>query len=106
MKAYILVTIHAVCAVILTTAACKRPVSAKLKGDWHTKNGEITLKITGKQFTLDSDLPIAEDYFVKDDTIYTSFEGNQPYTRFVIKELDEHKLKLQYPDSAVVEFAR
>jgi hypothetical protein len=106
MKSYVLVTIHTVCAAILATAACSGPVKGKIKGEWRSKNGETLLKITAKQFTMDSDSPVAEDYFIKGDTIFTSFEGNQPYTKFVIKALDDHKLKLMYPDSALVEFSR
>ena len=105
MKTYALFTIHIASAVILVTAACTGPVG-KLKGEWHSKNSETLLKITNKQITLDNDSPIPEDYFVKGDTIYTSFEGNQPYTKFVVKHLDEHSLKLLYPDSALVEFTR
>ncbi|EHQ29984.1 hypothetical protein Mucpa_5921 [Mucilaginibacter paludis DSM 18603] len=86
-------------------ASCSGKAS-KIKGEWRSKNGETILKITNKQFTMDSDSPIPEDYFIKGDTIFTSFEGNQPYTKFVVKELDEHSLKLEYPDSALVEFTR
>jgi hypothetical protein len=64
------------------------------------------LKITDKQFIMDNDEQNAEDYFTKGDTIFTSFEGNQPYTKFVIQKLDEHQLNLLYPDSVVVEFSR
>jgi hypothetical protein len=106
MKTYVLITIHAICAAILATAACSGPVTGKIKGEWRSKDGENILKITDKEFTMDSDSPIPEDYFIKGDTIYTSFEGNLPYTKFVVKELDEHKLKLEYPDSALVEFSR
>ncbi len=69
-------------------------------------DGATMLKITNKAFTLDSDSPIAEDYFVKQDTIYTSFQGALPYSKFVIKHVDEHQLKLEYPDSALVVFNR
>ena len=55
---------------------------------------------------MDSDLEYAEDYFVKGDTIYTSFQGNQPYTKFVVQILDDHDLKLLSPDSTVMEFTR
>jgi hypothetical protein len=43
---------------------------------------------------------------VKDDTIYTSFQGNQPYSKFVVVKIDEHQLKLMYPDSSLMEFSR
>lgn len=48
----------------------------------------------------------AEDYFIKADTIFTSFEGNLPYTKFVIQKLDETQLNLVFPDSTAVEFSR
>jgi hypothetical protein len=106
MKTYILITVHAVCAIILATAACSGPVSAKIKGQWRSTDNETLLKITGKQFTMENDSPVPEDYFVKGDTIYTSFQGNLPYSKFVIKQVDDHQMKLQYPDSAMVEFIR
>lgn len=106
MKTYTLITIHAICAVVLTTAACSGSKTGKIKGEWRSKDDQTILKITGNQFTLDSDSPVPEDYFVKGDTIFTSFQGNLPYTKFVIKEVDDHKLKLQYPDSALVEFSK
>ncbi len=105
MKTYALVMVHIASAAILVTAACKGPVG-KLKGEWRSKNSETILKFTNKQITMDNDSPIPEDYFVKGDTIYTSFEGNQPYTKFVVKQVDDHNLKLLYPDSALVEFSR
>ena len=106
MKTYVLISIHAICAVVLTTAACSGSKASKLKGEWRSKDNQTLLKITSKQFTMDNDSPIPEDYFVKDDTIFTSFQGNLPYTRFVVKNVDDHNLKLMYPDSAVVEFSR
>ncbi|MBW4888182.1 hypothetical protein KXQ82_00580 [Mucilaginibacter sp. HMF5004] len=107
MKNYILILIHIAGAAILFTAACSSsPVSTKLKGEWHSTDGATILKITNKAFTLDSDSPIAEDYFVKQDTIFTSFEGALPYTKFVVRKVDDHELKLEYPDSALVVFNR
>lgn len=53
---------------------------------------------------MDSDP--AEDYVLKGDTILTSFNGNQPYTRFVIQKLEDHELKLLYPDSVSIDFVR
>jgi len=105
MKTYALVTI--ICALVLGFEACKKPqATTKLQGTWKAKNDETSLKITAKQFIMDNDEQNAEDYFVKGDTIFTSFEGNQPYTRFVIQELDDHNLHLVFPDSVTVEFAR
>ncbi len=48
----------------------------------------------------------AEDYFVKGDTIFTSFEGNLPYTKFVLQKIDEKSLKLMGPDSVAIEYSR
>jgi len=106
MKTYALVTIHAIFAVVLTTAACSGSKAGKIKGEWRSKDNETILKITGKQFTMDTDSPVPEDYFIKGDTIYTSFQGNLPYTKFVVKAVDEHNLKLLYPDSVLVEFTK
>ncbi|WP_345950407.1 MULTISPECIES: hypothetical protein [unclassified Mucilaginibacter] len=106
MKNSLLVAVHVVCAFILLFAACSDSPKSNLKGKWHTSDGSTKLEITGKQFILTEDAPIAEDYFLKGDTIFTSFEGNQPYTRFVIQQLDDHNLKLLYPDSVSVAFMR
>jgi len=95
---------------ILLSVACNHPAknttNPELIGVWISKKDGSKLKITGKQFTMESDAPDAEDYFVKGDTIYTSFEGNLPYTEYVIKQLDEHTLKLFTPDSLIVEFGK
>jgi hypothetical protein len=77
-----------------------------LQGGWRSKDGKTKLKITAKKFILDEDGAIEEDYSLKGDTILTSFEGNQPYTKFVIKKLDAKELNLLFPDSVVVEFSR
>ena len=104
MKNAALIIVHFVCAVVLFGVACSGNTQSKLKGKWHSKQGSV-LKITDDEFMADNSSP-AEDYILKGDTIYTSFEGNQPYTRFVIEHLDDHQLKLQYPDSTKIEFAR
>ncbi len=107
MKNYFLVFVHVACALVLISAACSDTGKSSLKGNWHTRDGKNTLQITGKQFILnDSGEPIAEDYFLKEDSLFTSFEGNQPYTKFVIEHLDDHNLKLLYPDSTAVNFVR
>lgn len=93
-------------ALILLITACANSHNGKLQGEWKLKTGETKLKITDKKFAMDSDLEYAEDYFVKGDTIYTSFQGNQPYTKFVVQRLDDHDLKLLSPDSTVMEFTR
>jgi len=107
MKTLALILIHIAVAVILFTASCSGSVKAKMiKGEWKSKDGATVLKITNKQFTMNNDSPVPEDYFMKDDTIFTSFQGNQPYSKFVVKALDDHQLKLQYPDSSLMEFSR
>lgn len=79
---------------------------SKLIGVWKSKADGSLLKITDKHFTMESDAPDAEDYFVKGDTIFTSFEGNLPYTKYTIIKLDDHALQLFTPDSTKVEFVR
>jgi uncharacterized protein (DUF2147 family) len=106
MKTFLLVFIHIACACVLLSAACSSSEKSNLKGKWRTKDGSAHLEITGKQFILTEDAPVTEDYFVKGDTIFTSFEGSQPYSKFVIQNLEEHNLKLLYPDSVTVEFVR
>lgn len=96
--------------VLLLFAACSGPKSGsgdtRLQGNWKLKDGDTKLKITKKKFAMDSDLQYAEDYFVKGDTIFSSFQGNQPYSKFVIQQLDDHNLKLLSPDSTVMEFTK
>src|ERR1700742_360209 len=90
------------CVFMLLTVACSNSHKGKLQGTWKLKTGDTKLKITDKKFAMDSDLEYAEDYFVKGDTIFTSFQGNQPYTKFVVQILDDHDLKLLSPDSTVM----
>jgi len=87
MKKYALIFVHVACALVLLIVACSSPVKNKLKGNWHSKDGVTKLNITEKDFTMDDGEAIAEDYFVKGDTIFTSFQGNQPYTRFAVKKI-------------------
>lgn len=96
----------AACAIILLVIACSNPNKSKLKGSWHSKDGSVKLLITDKQFTTNDGEAITEDYFVKGDTVFTSFQGNQPYTVFLIQKLDDHNLKLMGPDSVAVEYSR
>jgi len=105
-KKYLLLFMHAACALLLITAACSNRAKNKLQGKWRSKDGSVKLKITDKSFTLDDGEAIAEDYFVKGDTLFTSFQGNQPYTTFVVQKLDEHNLKLMGPDSVAVDYTR
>lgn len=90
---------------LLMIFGCANSAKKKLIGSWHSKNGDGILKITDKSFIMDDD-SLAEDYFVKGDTIYTSFEGNLPYTTFAIKKLDQHHLELMGPDSTAMEYSR
>jgi hypothetical protein len=106
MNKYLLILVHVACASILVTAACSDPLKNKLQGKWQSKDGAVKLNITDKSFTMDDGEALAEDYFVKGDTILTSYEGNQPYTSFVVQKLDEHSLKLMGPDSVAVEYSR
>jgi hypothetical protein len=106
MKNFALILVHVASASVLLSAACSDSGTSKLKGKWHTADGHVRIEITGNQFITTEDKPLAEDYFVKGDTIFTSFEGIQPYTRFVIQKLDSRKLKLLYPDSVSVDFVR
>ena len=104
MKKYTLILIPVACVFLM--ASCSNPVKRKLKGNWHSKDGVTKLNITEKDFTLDDGEGIAEDYFLKGDTIFTSYQGNEPYTNFVVQKLDEHYLKLMGPDSVAVEYSR
>ena len=106
MKRFALIFVHIACASTLLIVACSDPVKGKLKGNWHSKDGATKLNITEKAFTMDDGESIAEDYFLKGDTIFTSYQGNQPYTSFVVQKLDDHYLKLLGPDSVAVEFSR
>lgn len=106
MKNFTLIVLHLVFALVLLVVACSDSPKSKLKGEWKAKVGSTKLKITEKQFIADNDSPLPEDYFVKGDTIFTSFQGSLPYSKFVIQKLDDHRLKLLYPDSTAVEFTK
>ena len=96
-------------ALLLLYACSSAPAPAenkKLEGNWKSKDGATKLSITAKDFILDDGQASKEDYFVKGDTIYTSYEGTRPFTKFFIKELTDSKLTLCYPDSDIVEFNR
>lgn len=106
MKKYVLILISLSCALALFIVACSSPAKNKLQGNWKSKDGSTKLKITDKGFTMDDGEAIAEDYFVNGDTIFTSFEGNKPYTTFLVQKLDDHYLKLMGPDSVAMEFSK
>lgn len=106
MKILALIAVHVVFAILLFSMSCSDPVKSKLQGNWTSKDGKTKLKVTDKGFAMDNNAEVPEQYFVKGDTIYTSFEGNQPYTKFVIKKLDGDKLTLLDPDATPIEFSR
>ena len=106
-KHILLIAVHLLTAVLLLAMACNNPAKNKnLQGQWHSKDGKTQLKVTAKQFTIDNNAEIPEDYFVKGDTIFTSFQNNQPYTKFVIQKLDDNQLTLIDPDAELMEFVR
>lgn len=111
MKNLSLFPVYLVCMIIMAIAACNgnasKPSNPKLHGTWKSKDGATVLKITNKKFTLeDGGTPVTEDYFMTGDTILTSFEGNQPYTKFVVQKLENNNMKLLFPDSVTIEFSR
>ena len=106
MKKFALIFVHIAGAFLLFAGACKQQPKGKFVGKWRSKDGAVKLDITNKNFIMDDGLAIAEDYFIKGDTIFTSFQGNQPYTSFVVQKVDDHYLKLMGPDSVAVEYSR
>jgi hypothetical protein len=106
MKTYALIAVHLIIASLLLVMACSSPVKNKIQGEWTSKDGTTKLKITDKEFAMDENGTISEEYFIKNDTIYTSFQGNQPYTKFAIQKLETDKLTLVDPDSKQLEFLR
>jgi hypothetical protein len=112
MKTYALVAVHVIFAILLFSMSCSAPVEGKsplkdkLQGSWISKDGKTKLKVTDKGFAMDNNAEVPEQYFVKDDTIFTSFEGNQPYTKFVVKHLEGNKLTILDPDAITIEFTR
>ncbi len=106
MKKVALITVHFLTAAVLVAVACTDHAVNRLKGNWIADDGLHELKITDKTFAIDAEAQITEDYFVKEDTIFTSFNGNQPYVRYVIKNVDEQSLTLLDPDSLTLNFRR
>lgn len=93
----------------LVASSCQQKQSAKnkIRGKWRSEDGKTGLTITQKEFTLDEgEEPIAESYFIKGDSIFTSYEGSRPFTKFVVKNLSDKTFTLVYPDSTSVEFVR
>jgi hypothetical protein len=106
MKNYAIILVHVATASILLAVACSDPVKSKLQGKWTSKDGRTKLQISGKHLTMDNDAVIPEDYFIKGDTIFTSFAGKQPYTKFVVQKLEDNDLTLIDDDSTSIEFSR
>lgn len=93
--------------IVVAVSACKSSsVNKKLLGKWHSADQKTKLELTAKSFILDEGEPIAESYFAKGDTLFTSYEGSEPYTQFVIKDLTDKSMTLVYPDSTSVSFIR
>ncbi len=106
MKKYLFLTVFFAASIVLVS--CKnQSVKSKIIGNWKSVDGKTGLKITQKEFILDEgEEPIAENYFIKGDTIFTSYEGSQPYTKFGFKELSEKSMTIIYPDSTSKKFVR
>jgi hypothetical protein len=106
MKYYALILVHAATAGVLLGVACSEPMQHKLQGKWTSKDGNTKLQITDKHLTMDNDALIPENYFMKGDTIYTSYAGKKPFTKFVVQKLSTNDLTLVNDDSTVVEYSR
>lgn len=106
MKKVALITVHFLTAAVLVAVACTDHAVNRLKGNWIAEDGLHELKITDKTFAIDAEAQITEDYFVKEDTIFTSFDGNRPYIRYVIKKIDNQNLTLLDSDSTLLNFKR
>lgn len=108
MKLITVFFIGIACLAMLLSVACspKKKRDPNLVGEWKSTADGSKLNITDKGFMMTKDSPDPEDYFVKGDTIYTSYQGNLPYTKYAIKHLDAHLLKLFTPDSTVIEFTK
>ncbi len=106
MRKIALITVHFLTAAVLVAVACTDHAVNRLKGNWIAEDGLNELKITDKTFAIDAEAQITEDYFVKEDTIFTSFDGNQPYIRYVIKQIDNQNLTLLDSDSTLLNFKR
>jgi len=106
MKNYALIFVHIATASVLLAVACSEPIKSRLQGKWTSKDGATKLQISAKHLTMDNDALIPEEYFMKGDTIYTSYEGNRPYTKFVVQKLENNNLTLVDDDSISMEFSR
>src|ERR1700679_2759567 len=85
---------------------CSNPVKSKLKGNWRSTDGVTKLKISDKEFSLEDGETIPKNYSIKKDTIYTSFQENEPIDSFVVEEVDDHNLTLIDQDSVANHYVR
>jgi hypothetical protein len=106
MKNYALILVHVATAGVLLGVACSDPVQRKLQGKWVSKDGNTKLQISEKHLTMDNDAVIPEQYFMHGDTIFTSYQGKRPYTKFVVQKLEANDLTLVSDDSSVTEYSR
>lgn len=106
MKNYALVLVHVATAFVLLAVACSSPATSKLQGKWTSKDGKTKLQISAKHLTMDNNAIILENYFLRGDTIYTSYQGNSTYTKFVVQKLGDNDLTLVDQDSTSMEFSR
>ncbi len=106
MKKTYLILVATAVGVVVVSACNSSTGKTKLLGKWHSQDQKTNLQITTKAFILDEGEPIAENYFIKGDSLFTSYEGSQPYTKFVVKNLTDKSMTLVYPDSSAVQFFR
>jgi hypothetical protein len=106
MKNYALIFVHIATAGVLLGVACSEPMQHKLQGKWTSKDGNTKLQITEKHLTMDNDAIVPEEYFMKGDTIFSSYAGKSPYTKFVVQKLETNDLTLVADDSTSMEFSR
>ena len=106
MKKFALIFIHVAIASVLLAVACSSPVKNKIQGSWVSKDGKSKLEITEKNLSMDEKALIPEEYFIKGDTIYASYRGKRPYTKFVVQKLDASNLTLEDADSVSIEYSR
>lgn len=106
MKKSYLISGVVIAGIIVVLSCHRAAVKSKLIGKWHSADHQTKLQITAKEFILDEGEPIAENYFAKGDTLFTSYEGSEPYTEFIVKNVSDKSMVLVYPDSTAVQFFR
>jgi hypothetical protein len=85
---------------------CASPVKNKLKGNWRSTDGVTMLKISDKEFSLEDGETIPKKYSIKKDTLYTSFQEDEPVDSFIVEKVDDHHLELMGADSVTVDYSR